>query len=171
MRRLEALTALGALCGALAAPACAPNDWRTDMWYQPQPRPQQDPRPAPPDSIPVQGIITADDRDDLADLENPIPADAASVARGKLLFENRCSACHGLDGRGNGPVSKVFPPAPDVTYDAIRRRSDGFIFATITLGGRAMPVMREGLRENDRWDIVNFIRALQKSVPPTGGTP
>ncbi len=151
---------------------CAPNDWRTDMWYQPSLRPQKAPRAEPQDSVPIQGKIVADERDDLADLEDPVPRDAASVAWGKHLFETRCVACHGFDGHGNGPVSAKFPPAPDVCFPSIRQRSDGFLFATLTLGGRAMPSQREGLTVHDRWDLVNYVRWLQANTPiPDGGTP
>jgi cytochrome c len=156
---------------ALAA-GCAQNDWRTDMWYQPSLRPQAAPRPEPEDSVPVQGRIVAEEREDLDDLENPLPRTPASVARGKRLFETRCVACHGVSGHGSGPISTKFPPAPDVCFPSIRRRSDGFLFATLTLGGRAMPSQREGLTVHDRWDVVNYVRWLQATTPiPDGGTP
>lgn len=146
------------------------RDWRTDMWYHPSLRPQEAPRPEPADSVPIQGHIVAEEREDLEDLQDPVPRDEASVARGQKLFETRCTACHGKDAHGNGPLSKVFPPAPDLCFDSIKRRSDGFLFATLTLGGRAMPTQREGLTVNDRWDIVNFIRQLQKTSVD-GGSP
>ncbi len=146
------------------------NDWRTDMWYQPSLRPQHAPRPEPEDSVPVQGVIVADERDDLEDLPDPVQRDAASIARGERLFSTRCVACHGKEGHGGGPVSKVFPPAPDLCFPSIRARSDGFLFATLTLGGRAMPSQKEGLTVHDRWDVVNFIRHLQAITPvPSGG--
>ncbi|MHB8419393.1 MAG: c-type cytochrome [Myxococcales bacterium] len=155
-----------------AASGCGPNDWRTDMWYQPSLRPQTAPRPEPEDSVPVQGKIVAEEREDLEDLENPVPRDPASIARGKRLFETRCTACHGADGHGNGPICAKFPPAPDVCFESIRRRSDGFLFATLTLGGRAMPTQREGLNVRDRWDLVNYVRWLQATTPVAdGGVP
>ena len=144
------------------------NDWRTDMWYQPSLRPQAAPRPAPEGSVPIQGLIQADERDDLNDLKNPTPPDESSLRRGQELFETRCSACHGLKGDGNGPVSKVFPPAPNLRFDSIRRRTDGFLFATLTLGGRAMPAQRESLTVHDRWDVVNYVRKLQQDVGDAG---
>ena len=50
-------------------------------------------------------------------LANPNPHDEASAARGKKLFDTRCTACHGKDGHGNGTLSKVFPPAPDLCFE------------------------------------------------------
>ncbi|OYV93717.1 MAG: hypothetical protein B7Z68_08365, partial [Acidobacteria bacterium 21-70-11] len=72
------------------------------------------------------------------------------------------------DGHGGGPVSKFFPPAPNLAYVTIRARSDGYIYGTITFGGRAMPSQAEGLSERDRWNLVNFVRHVQ-GVAPGGG--
>jgi mono/diheme cytochrome c family protein len=145
------------------------NDWRTDMWYQPAIRPQAHPRPEPEHSVPLGIGIHIEDRDEADDLHNPAPRTSASVERGRWLFEQRCAACHGR-GHGGGPVSKFFPPAPDLAYATVKARSDGFIFATITLGGRAMPPQGAGLTERDRWDLVNYVRQVQ-AEPADGGAP
>jgi mono/diheme cytochrome c family protein len=149
---------------AMGSSACA-SDWRTDMWYQPSLRPQQAPRPEPVGSVPLQGLIVADEREDLDGLQNPVPKDTASIARGKRLYAGRCTACHGDEGRGHGPMAKVFPDAPDLASTQIRGRSDAFIFATFTLGGRAMPPQNEGLTIHDRWDLVNYVRDIQARTP------
>jgi mono/diheme cytochrome c family protein len=159
-----------ALVLASVAAACA-SDWRTDMWYQPSLRPQQAPRPEPAGSVPLQGLIVADEREDLDGLVNPRPADAASLARGKRLYATRCLACHGADGHGHGPMAQVFPDAPDLAHESIRARSDGFLFATLTLGGRAMPPQIEGLTVLDRWDLVNCVRDIQARATADGGPP
>jgi mono/diheme cytochrome c family protein len=140
------------------------NDWRTDMWYQPSLRPEDAPRPAPEHSVPLTAGHSPIDRDDAETVADPIAATLESVAHGKALFAERCAACHGPDGHGGGPVSKFFPPAPDLAYGTIRARSDGFIYGTITFGGRAMPAQAEGLRPRDRWDLVNFVRELQSKT-------
>jgi mono/diheme cytochrome c family protein len=101
------------------------------------------------------------DRDDAESLKNPVSRDALSVRRGELNFQDRCAACHGPQGHGGGPVSKFFPPAPDLAYITVKARSDGYLFGTITFGGRAMPPMAEGLSARDRWDLVNFVRTVQ----------
>ncbi len=84
-----------------------------------------------------------------------------SRRRGRELFLNRCVPCHGQQGHGNGPVSRFFPPAPDLAYQTVVARSDGYIFGTVTFGGRAMPPQAEGLDERDRWDLVNYVRGIQ----------
>jgi mono/diheme cytochrome c family protein len=145
------------------------NDWRTDMWYQPSLRPEDAPRPAPEHAVPLGAGRVPADRDDAETLTRPGPATAVSIAHGKALFADRCSSCHGPEGHGGGPVSKFFPPAPDLAYATIRARSDGFIYGTITFGGRAMPAQAEGLSPRDRWDLVDFVRDVQART--TGGAP
>ncbi len=90
---------------------------------------------------------------------------SASLARGKVLFGARCAPCHGPEGRGGGPVSRFFPPAPDLAYVKVRERTDGFIWGTVSYGGKAMPPAREGLTETDRWDLVNWVREIQRTSP------
>jgi mono/diheme cytochrome c family protein len=137
------------------------NDWRTDMWYQPSHRPEDSPRPEPRYSVPLGAGPQLVDRDDAEGLKNPVTRDALSVRRGELNFQERCAACHGPQGHGGGPVSKFFPPAPDLAYVTVKSRSDGYLFGTITFGGRAMPPLAEGLSARDRWDVVNFVRTVQ----------
>jgi mono/diheme cytochrome c family protein len=155
-----------ASCLLLAA-ACR-NDWRTDMWYQPSLRPEDAPRPQPANSVPLATRPSPSDRDDAESLHDPVPFTSESIAHGEALFTQRCACCHGANAHGGGPVSKFFPPAPDLTYATIRARSDGYIFGTITFGGRAMPPQAEGLTARDRWDLVNFVRHVQ-GLTPGGG--
>ena len=154
---------LAAALAILAAPACA-NDWRTDMWYQASKRPEDQPRPQPEHSVPLGADPVYVDRDDTEDLANPIAATSESLAHGKSLFLARCAPCHGAEGHGGGPVSKFFPPAPDLAYQTVLARSDGFIWGTISYGGKAMPSQREGLTARDRWDLVNHVRLVQGRV-------
>jgi mono/diheme cytochrome c family protein len=144
--------------------ACA-RDWRTDMWYQPARQARETPRPEPAGSVPLYARPQLDDRDDAVPLRSPFPDDDASADRGRALFLDRCTGCHNVDGHGNGPVGRSFPPAPDLALDTIRSKSDGYIYGTIALGGRAMPPMGEGLDERDRWDLVHFVRRVQGETP------
>ncbi|NOY93425.1 MAG: cytochrome c [Deltaproteobacteria bacterium] len=102
-------------------------------------------------------------REDVEDMLSPVANDGHSAERGAALFGIHCVACHGSDGRGGGKVSEKMPPAPDLRHISICRRTDGFIYGTITAGGRAMPSLREGLSTRDRWDLVSFVRELQSA--------
>jgi mono/diheme cytochrome c family protein len=139
------------------------------MADQPAVKPLSLPRAAPEGSVPVGGVEMLEVRDDAEDQQNPIPAAAADPAKGARLFSDHCAACHGPEGHGGGKVSAKFPPAPDLRYQTICRRSDGFIYGTITAGGRAMPSMREGLTSRERWTLEMYVRHIQKDgcvAPP-----
>jgi len=120
---------------------------------------------------------------------NPFPTDEAHVAEGKRLFQVSCAPCHGMEGKGGGPVTHHDPakgfnrfplPAPLLSgAGAVTAvRSDGYIYATIRNGGALMPAYGISLTEQERWSIVSYIRTLDGATytapaapQPTGGTP
>lgn len=177
--RLDAPARLRLAVLALAVAAACSNDWRTDMWYQPSLRPQQAPRPEPERSVALGATPRYETRDDTEQLTDPVAVSTTSLARGQTLFAARCAPCHGPEGHGGGPVSKFFPPAPDLAYVKVRERTDGFIWGTISYGGKAMPPQREALTADDRWAIVHHVRHIQAvapviaapAQPPPGATP
>ncbi len=162
--RLAIRTVLALSLGSAAA-GCR-NDWRTDMWYQPSIRPEDMPRPEPEHSVPLGAGPAYASRDDTEALPNPVPPTPKALAHARALFLARCAPCHGKDGHGGGPVSKFFPPAPDLAYVTVKQRSDGYIWGTITFGGKAMPPNREGLDANERWELVDYVRAIQRGEAP-----
>jgi mono/diheme cytochrome c family protein len=95
---------------------------------------------------------------------NPIPPDADSIARGEALYADNCAACHGPAGKGDGPVGMTLnPPPADLTIHTVAGvHSDGKLWTWITDGypGSAMPAFKTILSDDERWDIVNFIRTL-----------
>lgn len=145
--------------------ACS-NDWRTDMWYQPGGGLHAIARAEPEGSVPLDARPHFEDRDDAEPFKQPFSSDAASIARGQAAFRDRCVSCHGPEGHGGGPVGKFFPPAPDLGYAGIQAHPDGYLYATIVLGGKAMPIMREGLSQTDLWDLVHFVRTVQPKGTP-----
>ncbi len=152
-------------CLALLLACACSRDWRTDMWYQPARQARETPRPEPAGSVALNGRLPLDDRDDAVAWRSPFADDEASADRGRRLFLDRCAGCHNVDGHGNGPVGRSFPPAPDLALDTIRAKTDGYIYGTISLGGKAMPPMGEGLDDRDRWDLVHFVRRVQAGGP------
>jgi mono/diheme cytochrome c family protein len=52
-------------------------------------------------------------------------------------------------------------PPPDLTLDATRQRSDGYIYAMIKQGRGIMPKYGDKIRGADRWHVVNYVRKLQ----------
>jgi hypothetical protein len=119
------------LCG-LALAGCNSNyQWPASMDRQPSVQPLAESRPPPAGSIPLGGLETLADREDDADLKPPVPFDAAVEARGRALFAIHCTACHGTEARGDGPVSARFPQAPNLRHVSICRRTDGFLYGTL----------------------------------------
>ncbi len=71
--------------------------------------------------------------------------------------------CHGEDGTGSGILSHHFNPSPaDLTSDEIINMPDEDIFLVITQGRGIMPSLAENLTPSERWDVVNYVRSLQK---------
>jgi mono/diheme cytochrome c family protein/uncharacterized membrane protein len=95
---------------------------------------------------------------------NPIPSNAASIAAGKVHYEAKCAACHGESGKGDGPVGLTLNPRPaDLTQHAVPGvHTDGQLFGWISNGfpGSVMPAFRQALSDDDRWNVVNFIRTF-----------
>lgn len=90
-------------------------------------------------------------------------ADKKEMAEAKKLAETNCGSCHGPEGKGNGPAAAALPPPKpaDWTSAKVAAESDGEIFWKISNGRGAMPPWKH-LAEKDRWDLVNYIRTLQK---------
>jgi mono/diheme cytochrome c family protein len=136
-------------------------DWPSFMEIQPSFKPMEDPLPVPAESIPIEGPAYIPN---MGAPTNPIPADDASLARGAELFHINCTACHGVGGKGDGPVAAFLQkkkPA-DLTSPAIQFLSDGAIFMVITNGmPGTMPALNENLTVRERWDVVNFVRTLK----------
>lgn len=135
--------------------------WVSFMGVQPSFQPMENPLPVPASSIPVEGPAYIPN---LGAPANPVPADAASIARGAELFNVTCTACHGASGSGNGPVAAFLQnkkPA-DLTSPAVQFLSDGAIFLVITNGFGLMPPLNENLTVRERWDVVNYVRTLKK---------
>lgn len=134
-------------------------EWVTFMEVQPSFDAQEEPLPVPARSIPVDGPAFIPN---IGAPENPVVADEISISRGETLFQLNCVMCHGATGEGNGTVSALLANKPaNLTLDVTQNKSDGALFLTLTNGVTdRMPPMVENLSVRDRWDVVNFIRAL-----------
>jgi mono/diheme cytochrome c family protein len=101
----------------------------------------------------------------LAALKNPVPANPASITAGRGLYAKNCRHCHGLRGRGDGPLAPKNPSPADLTdakWD--HGSSDGEIYSII-LNGAPKPMsemkpMKGTLTATQIWQIVNFIRSI-----------
>ena len=93
-----------------------------------------------------------------------VPYQAASIAEGAATYRAECAACHGPSGAGNGPAgASLSPPPSDLRAHHATLHTAGDLYWWITHGRRQMPAFGERLPAEQRWDLVNYIRALAAS--------
>lgn len=94
-------------------------------------------------------------------LANPVALSAESVERGSALFAANCVSCHGDTGAGDGPLADSLPAPPANFTIHVPFHPDGVLYAWITDGirGTGMPGWSPQLSDQERWDLVNFLRA------------
>lgn len=98
----------------------------------------------------------------------PVEYTRAFLYRGKERFEIFCQPCHGAAGAGDGIVvrSGLVPP-PSFNDAVVRDMPDGQIYSAMYNGVRTMSSYRHQIPAEDRWAIVAYIRALQRSQSAT----
>jgi mono/diheme cytochrome c family protein len=93
--------------------------------------------------------------------KNPLPADENSVAVGKTVYTKECFSCHGAAGKGDGPAAKALTKSPGNLSDPkMWEQTDGALFWKITTGRAPMPYYEKLLTEEQRWNVINYIRTL-----------
>ena len=149
----------------------------------PEPKP---PEPKPPDpKAPEAGKPAADQapaEPAVAWVKDfPIAITDEAMKRGRQRYNIYCAPCHGLAGEGDGLVAKraqelqqgTWVPPTSLHSEAVRPQPVGQLFNTISNGVRKMPAYGSQISVPDRWAIVLYIRALQRTqnakpadVPP-----
>jgi len=143
-------------------------------------------RPHVPGTI-AQGELEADDAlyrgksGDQFVTRIPLPVTMALMRRGQERFDIYCATCHGYAGLGDGMTAKradalqegTWTPPTSLHTDPVRQQPVGQIFNTITYGIRKMPPYSPLIPVQDRWAIILYVRALERSqnaraedVPP-----
>ena len=102
--------------------------------------------------------------------KNPVATSAESIAKGKELYlgqdKGNCVFCHGETGAGN---QETLPrlrrkPADISNKERMSSMTDGEVYWKITKGiNGIMPAGEKKMTEEERWDVVNYIRTLAKS--------
>jgi mono/diheme cytochrome c family protein len=106
------------------------------------------------------------------DLQNPVPSAADSVEMGTKNYSTHCQSCHGERGDGKGPRAERLSIAPSDFMDAhaMGQMTDGELFWKISHGRRPMPGFQDKLTEQERWQLVDYIRTLAQK-PASGAAP
>jgi len=143
-----------------------------DMVYSPAYKAQKEGSMIPP----VKGTIPRDfatytyvnDPDAAGrELKNPLKPTRVVLKRGEHLYNTYCIVCHGTAGEGDGSIIPKFPRPPSLQSDKVRNWPDGRIFHVITAGQNLMPSYASQISSGDRWPIIHYVRALQRSKHPT----
>ncbi len=191
MTTITGRTLVRLVFAAALLPALGACDWFTDFKNQPkiepwEPTSQLDsdtthpPRPNPQLSVPVSGTFVAGYQisyrpfpgviDSIANaVTNPTPVSPASLLNGRKYFQVNCVPCHGDLAQGNGPATLYGMPGISLVNARVRGFKDGYIYGMMRNGRGLMPTYNR-IEEMDRWDVVNYIRALEGVVPNTAGT-
>ena len=175
--------ALLAIPAMMSLTACS---WFTDFKQQPKVDPWESvadsiaARGNPQNSVPISGTAVAGFQvsrqqlpatiDSMSALRNPTPVSDASLMNGRKHFQINCAVCHGDQGMGDGPATHYGMPGISIGAGSVaaNTRTDGYIFGMIRNGRGLMPTY-DRIEEMDRWDVVNYIRALQGKVSNTAG--
>jgi mono/diheme cytochrome c family protein len=121
-------------------------------------------------------------------LPDGIELDMNLLRRGQTMYGVFCASCHGHDGYGDGVIMQraeqlgagwiaqnlhLFDDVAGKPQFGPELYEDGRLFNTITHGKGTMPAMGRQIKVDDRWAIVAYVRALQRSqfakeadVPP-----
>ncbi len=99
------------------------------------------------------------------EINNPVSVKkrSSSAKNGAKLFKKFCIVCHGEQGIGDGPGGKALDPKPaNLTSEPVQKQIDGEIFWKISNGRNAMIKWNPIIAEEDRWNLVNYIRTLNQ---------
>ena len=132
--------------------------------------------------LPVAGTVAVDQVVDdahflLGEVEGqpagafPMPVTGELMQRGRRRYDIYCATCHGLAGDGDGMTSQLAFEREEPKWvrplalhsPAVREQNVGQLFQTISKGVRTMPSYGSQIPEEDRWAIVLYVRALQRS--------
>ena len=97
---------------------------------------------------------------------SPTEFAATAIVHGARLFAANCAACHGAEGRGDGPAAQSLPLRPaDLTAEHFWAHSDGELYWYISHGfaapdgSTAMPGFAGMLSSEAIWDLIDYLRA------------
>jgi mono/diheme cytochrome c family protein len=98
---------------------------------------------------------------------NPIQPSATALAAGRATYMDKCTQCHGQTGKGDGPDAASYYPSPTSLVDAHHMNSvtDGEIFYQISQGRKPMPAFKRKLSEEQRWQLVLYVRSFAPVAP------
>jgi mono/diheme cytochrome c family protein len=96
-------------------------------------------------------------------IKSPLTINASVIADAKKTYTTFCTPCHGNSGKGDGMAAASLNPKPaDHTSALVQSESDGSLFWKMSEGRNPMPSYKQILNDNQRWELVAYIRTLKK---------
>ncbi|MDM0106423.1 cytochrome c [Variovorax sp. J22R24] len=96
---------------------------------------------------------------------SPTGFSAESIVQGRALYAQHCVGCHGIDGRGQGPLAAAQPVwPPNLAGPLLWRRADGDLLWRVLHGTKdrhgtsTMPGF-ERLADSEAWALIDFMKA------------
>ncbi len=182
MNRLNAKLLVSALAAAVSLSACLQQEDIDPMTKQAKYKPftqnaffadGRAMRTPPANTVAREraNAQTFSGRDDSGQMiaTNPFPLSAQFLATGRKQYDIHCAICHGATGDGHSLVSTqmslILPPS--LVNTAKRALTDGFIFNALTNGWGLMAGYAADMTTEERWAVVAYVRALQRSQGTT----
>lgn len=101
---------------------------------------------------------------DADNVKNPLAGNTSVLPEAKALYIANCGPCHGEKGRGDGPAAAGLNPKPaDHSSVAVQSESDGALFWKMSEGRAPMPSYKKIFSDQQRWELVNYIRTLART--------
>jgi mono/diheme cytochrome c family protein len=100
---------------------------------------------------------------EFVNMSSPVVPSDSILKAGKVLYLSNCTPCHGRKGNGEGPANASLSPYPaNHTAISMLKETDGTLFFKLTEGRSPMPGYKTTLTDNERWELVAYIRTLVK---------
>jgi len=94
-------------------------------------------------------------------VKNPLAGNTDILKYAKVIYTTYCGPCHGSKGKGDGIAAAGLAKKPaDHSSDNVQKQTDGALYWMITTGHSPMPSYKTTLPDDQRWELVNYIRTL-----------
>ena len=106
-------------------------------------------------------------------VQNPLKPPQADLPGARKLYLDKCAECHGDSGKGDGSQARMYDPLPTNFTDAAHMSTvtDGELFYKISEGHRPMPSFKKRFTEEQRWQLVLFLRWFSTALPDQERSP
>ena len=121
--------------------------------------------------MPVEGTVARGHmpylektQDEAVNWVNPLPRTEKVLEMGKKAYQAHCSVCHGMVGEGVSTLTTAYNAKPsNLVTDQVRAYPDGKLYHVIMAGKNTMSSYAADLEDEERWAVVHYIRALDRS--------